>query len=357
MDTTEYLSEPDSTSGIGLPIGQNPVNPVVPSVSAVKRASKRLLSSDLGPIPSPIGRTFFPHMRALLLMLALPLAAGISHADDAGAAGWMGRIPAETKLSRITLPGTHNSAALHEPLAGTAKCQNLDLTEQLAAGVRYLDLRCRHTGDSFALHHGMVDQRQTFDSAIAGVAAFLKKNPSECVLVSVKEEHTPTGNTRTFEDTFAATVAKTPGLWWPGTAIPTLGEVRGKLVLVRRFPAAKPLGIDASRWPDNTAFQTATLAVQDAYQVSAPDTKWQKIETALTAARGDRDGTRLHLNYASGYQPGAFGLPNITAVSGSINPRLANWFATAPADAYGCVIMDFADAPTCAAIIKSQARR
>lgn len=308
-------------------------------------------------IPSPIGRTFFPNPRALLLILALPLAAGISRAEEDGAAAWMSRIPAETKLSRITLPGTHNSAALHEPLAGTAKCQNLGLTEQLAAGVRFLDIRCRHLNDGFALHHGMVDQRQTFDTAIAGVAAFLKKNPSECVLVSVKEEHTPADNTRKFEDTFAAAVAKTPGLWWPGTTIPTLGEVRGKLVLIRRFPAAKPIGIDASRWPDNTVFQTALLAVQDAYQVSAPDAKWRKIEAALTAARGDQDGTRLHLNYASGYQPGAFGLPNITAVSGAINPRLAKWFATAPADACGCVIMDFADPATCAAIIQSQTRR
>ncbi len=295
-------------------------------------------------------------MRARLTALLIALTSA-AVADDTPAADWMGRIPAETRLSRITLPGTHNSAARHEPLPGTAKCQDLDLTGQLAAGVRFLDLRCRHVGNAFALYHGMVDQRLTFDAALGELNAFLTAHPSECVLVSVKEEHTPDGNTRKFEETFASYTAREPGRWWLGTAIPTLAEVRGKLVLVCRFRAAKPGGIDASDWPDNTVFAAGKLAVQDVYQVPDPDDKWRKIETALTAAREDRRGTALHLNFTSGYRPGAFGLPNITAVSGAIKPRLAAWFAAAPPGSYGCVIMDFAEAATCASIIKSQPPR
>jgi len=267
----------------------------------------------------------------------------------------MSRLPQDTRLSALSIPGSHNAGARFEPLAGTAKCQDATLADQLAAGVRFLDLRCRHLRDGFAIYHGMADQRLTFDAALDQIAGFLKAHPGECVLASVKEEHTAAENTRTFEATFDSYVAKAPDRWCLETRIPTLGDARGRMVLVRRFGAAAAKGIDASRWPDNDTFRTAQLAVQDCYQVPDVEAKWRRIETALEAARADVASGRLHLNFTSGYRPGVLGIPNVTAVAGAMGPRLRAWFEHAPAGHYGCVIMDFADAKTCAAIIRTNA--
>ncbi len=60
--------------------------------------------------------------------------------------------------------------------------------------------------------------------------------------------------TRTFEQTFDAYVKKAPSSWSLGTAVPALSDARGKIVLVRRFAAAAPKGIDATKWADKATF-------------------------------------------------------------------------------------------------------
>lgn len=288
--------------------------------------------------------------RALMLLLAITASAG---AADLPAAAWMGRLDPSTKISRLTIPGTHNSAARFEPLAGTAKCQESTLTAQLEMGVRFLDLRCRHTGDRFSLYHGSVDQRLGFDAAIAEITGFLAAHPTECVLVSIKEEHTASGNSRSFAQTFDDYAAKTPAQWWLAGHLPTIAEARGRMVLIRRFAAAGKTGIDATHWPDNTSFENAMMVVQDCYQVADPAVKWKRVEDALAAAARGADEDRLRLDFASGYRPGMLGIPNIGAVAGSVNPRLNAWFASAAAGTYGCVIMDFARPPLCASILRT----
>lgn len=67
---------------------------------------------------------------------------------------------------------------------------------------------CRHLRDAFAIYHGPVSQELTFDDVTATVRDFLKAHPSETVILSVKEESSPSGNTRTFERMFDAAAAK-----------------------------------------------------------------------------------------------------------------------------------------------------
>ena len=59
---------------------------------------------------------------------------------------WMSAVNDSLKLSAISIPGTHDSGARYDPplLSGTAKCQDLTIREQLNAGTRFLDIRCRH---------------------------------------------------------------------------------------------------------------------------------------------------------------------------------------------------------------------
>lgn len=117
-------------------------------------------------------------------------------------ARWMVHINDSSSLSDLTIPGTHNSGARYESFGGTAKCQNLTIREQLDLGVRYLDIRLRHYGDSLVVHHGAVHQHLNFDDVLLHVTDFLTENPSEVVMMEVSQEHTSENNTRTFKKTF-----------------------------------------------------------------------------------------------------------------------------------------------------------
>lgn len=278
-----------------------------------------------------------------LAALALTLATSILTGLSARAAGnnWLSSLPDAQPLTRITLPGTHNSGALHEPYPGTAKCQSIPISDQLNAGIRLLDLRCRHMNNSFRIYHGPIDQKLDFTTVLAELKGFLTKNPRECVVISIKEEGKETDCTRTFEDTFRALLKDHNALWLLSPTPPTLGEARGRLILLRRFKASPPLGIDASEWPDNTTFSTGTLTVQDLYEPGDVPPKWTAIRSALKAAHTDTNPAHIHLNFTSGYRTLTLGLPNIPAIAGPINERLAIYFRTAPRGAHGWLMMDF----------------
>ena len=50
-----------------------------------------------------------------------------------------------------------------------------------------------------------------------------------------KEEYNASNTTRSFEKTFDAYVQKNPSKWDLGNNIPKLGDIRGKIRLLRRF--------------------------------------------------------------------------------------------------------------------------
>lgn len=287
------------------------------------------------------------HSAASLALALLMSAAGAFAAGG----NWMTPLAGTLPLSQLSIPGTHDSGARFEPLSGTAKCQNLTIREQLDAGVRFLDIRCRHVNDAFAIHHGQVYQNINFSKVLDATYGFLAANPGETVIMSVKEEYKASGNTRSFEATFDSHVALNPSKWRLASAIPTLDEARGKIVLFRRFGAiSTPKGINAAKWPDNTTFGSGgSLRVQDHYAVSDNDTKWNRILAMLNEARDGPDNT-LHVNFSSGYIGGLFGIPNITGVSNNINPRLSTFFTANPQGRFGIIVMDFADAAMAALI-------
>jgi 1-phosphatidylinositol phosphodiesterase len=291
--------------------------------------------------------------------------------NDAQGNNWMGFIPDSFRISEFSIPGTHDSAARYIADVFTpdssAKTQNLTIKEQLNAGVRFLDIRCRHIGDSCALHHGRAYLSLNLNDVLSDVYTFLKENKTETVIMSVKEpEYEAENNTRSFEKTFKAYLDKNEakGMWYIENSIPTLGKtgsedsVRGKIVLLRRFSAElsgnAALGIDATNWSDNSTFcnTVSHLCVQDNYNQGSylagqkPDTypeKYQKIEEQLTkASKGD--SSILYLNFTSGvvftWMPIGPDVPNIPLVSNYINPKVSSYF-TNRVGHFGTLAMDF----------------
>lgn len=263
------------------------------------------------------------------------------------AKSWMGALPDATQLNQIAMPGTHDSGATVDYiLSGTAKCQEATIAEQLAMGVRFLDIRLRRMDGELHVYHGYVDQKLTFDEVLSACYAFLAENPSETLMMSIKEEYDASGTNDPFSTMVAAKIREQASYWHISPAIPKLGDVRGKIVLMRRYSGTSNFGIDAtSGWSDNTTFTLNTsyclLSVQDYYNNSSADAKWSAVAAMFKKMNGQKNV--YYLNFTSGYVSSSmFGMdvPNINTVKNAVNPKLIEYLKTSP-DFVGMVIVDF----------------
>ena len=260
-----------------------------------------------------------------------------------------------TPLSMIALPGTHDSGATIDMiLSGTAKCQTLTIAEQLAAGVRYFDIRLRRVNGSLHVYHGTVDQKLTFDEVLTAFYEFLEKNPSEALIVCIKEESDASGENASFDTMVKDKLSEESAKWYTGSDIPTLGTVRGKCVLMRRFGTSGSYGFDASHdFSDNSSDFTITngaykLRAQDYYQNDSGEAKWTAVENFFNAMKTP-DARCYYLNNTSGYKPGLLSIPNINTIKNHVNPLLLEYLAAKPA-LVGIIATDFMTAEIAEAI-------
>lgn len=218
--------------------------------------------------------------------------------SSANLGSWMRDFRDETPLSALSIPGTHNSATCHRALP-SVRCQAVGVAEQLDNGVRFLDVRVRPddaanpTKDTLMLVHGVFPISLTgckhFRDLVDDVTAFLDRNPTETVIMSVKREgpgeHTDAQLSRRLRDHYAGDVDR----WFTAPRIPTLGEARRKIVLMRRFTLDDSLRsewdgqgwcINAEAWAYNTAHDTCPsghVCVQDFCEVLESENIDEKI--------------------------------------------------------------------------------
>lgn len=270
---------------------------------------------------------------------------------------WMRGVPGAKKLSELSIPGTHDSGsrdpAIDDAIQKTRlTTQTRTVQEQLEDGIRFLDIRVRYINGTFALYHEDVSVNLDFEMVRIVCKKFLAAHPRETIIMSIKEESTATRNTAgvTFQDRFDQYVNVKPNLWYLLNAIPTLGDVRGKIVLFRRFPldanTTTPRGIDAYHFVDNATFTITgppKLKIQDGFLVEIDENKpgkYTNVENLLTkASKPSSNMNVLYVNFASG----AGGLPRTTpkAVSDFINPKLVTYFTTNSQGRFGIVVTDF----------------
>jgi 1-phosphatidylinositol phosphodiesterase len=263
-------------------------------------------------------------------------------------ANWMSLVNDSKMLSELSIPGTHDSAAMKRPGFDSERLttQTRTLREQLDAGVRFLDLRCGYVDKEFGLYHETTSLHLTFAAARDVCKQFLNDHPRETIIASIKNEYEGRGNDSavSFQARFQQYVDETPGLWYLDNAIPTLGEVRKKIVLFRRFPldkAMSPTGINAfDGFPDNetkTIDGPPTLTIQDRYSLvtyggedakSRLIIKWETVEATLKKASSDTDTDRgrsvLYVNFSSAAGVTAPKYPR--AAAEFINPKLESYF-------------------------------
>ncbi len=191
--------------------------------------------------------------------------------------GWMAALPDSMKLSYMSIPGTHDSMAL---VGGDAiATQTTELATQLAAGIRVIDIRILFQFDSFFLCHGVMPEPGSFDSVMQTLETFLRQNPGETVLMRVQDATNGLGNTESFEQVFQSYWSRYSGIFWNNAnheTNPTLGELRGKVVVLQNFTATASYGLNYSEFnaQDDYNFNN------NWYQY----TKWTEVEAQLMKA-------------------------------------------------------------------------
>ena len=210
---------------------------------------------------------------------------------------WMKAITNEQSLSMLTIPGTHNSVAsrshYNETFFGhcSVLCQDMDLEEQLECGIRFFDIGARHIENGLTIHHGEAYLNFNLLNVLDVCAEFLRRNPSEAIVMRLKKEHTEESVSQDFEETFRLTAKRYSHILYNSDDIPILGNVRGRIVLIRDFEASSSLGIP---WDNNNS----NISIQDNNETTSISNKWDSIEQQLEKAGNDHS-KRLYVNVTS----------------------------------------------------------
>lgn len=210
---------------------------------------------------------------------------------------WMGDVRDEYPLSALSLPGTHNSPTYRTALP-SVRCQAVRIRDQLDNGVRFFDVRVSVSTSShhLPLVHAAFPVALTgtkyFTDMLKEMYAFLDTNPSETVIMSVKREGIGKGTDQHLSKILKEHYYGDGKRWYTEPRIPRLGEVRGKIILLRRHINDETLnsewggrgwGLDGSVWPDNCEDGLAgsgIARIQDFYEVDQSTNIQKKIELA-----------------------------------------------------------------------------
>lgn len=192
---------------------------------------------------------------------------------------WMSHVEGNKYLDELSIPGTHDSGTCSvdndtEPQSSQAKCQQDYIPTQLLEGVRYFDIRLGkndENGDP-GIDHGacyLLKKDGNFmhlSDVIGYFNTFLSENPTEALIMLVSR-----GNDEATDESLTTALGKVfdenPDLFYTSSRIPTLGEVRGKIVLLRRFGLAgnsvssHTWGLDLTQWDDKIAAHTDSTSM------------------------------------------------------------------------------------------------
>lgn len=189
---------------------------------------------------------------------------------------WMKYVDNNKFLDELSIPGTHDSGTCSvdndtEPQSSQAKCQQDYIPTQLLEGVRYYDIRLGK-GENPGIDHGacyLLKKDGNFmhlSDVIGYFNTFLSENPTEALIMLVSR-----GNDEATNESLTTALGKVfdenPDLFYTSSRIPTLGEVRGKIVLLRRFGLAgnsvssHTWGLDLTQWDDKIAAHTDSTSM------------------------------------------------------------------------------------------------
>lgn len=288
---------------------------------------------------------------------------------------WMSRVSDEKSLSELTIPGTHDSGSYgyRGIEARWVNCQYYNIKSQLNMGCRFLDIRVKVVQrGKFAIVHGGVLLDLSFADVLMDCLRFLRENPTEAILMSVKEDSPPANRwDGSFEQVLSEYIdvwtpkegahyeevkyhsiwykdgedreeKRTKSVWYDGEELPKLGEVRGRIVLFNREAKGRgihlPLGddkvTDIVRSREGSALE---IYYSDKYNGPWESEKKKAVGDNLRSAMMDTSKDHFYLTFASA--SAVIWGPYWYAMS--INPWLQKTFPPSLSGKKGVVLTDY----------------
>ena len=171
--------------------------------------------------------------------------------------------------------------------------------------IRLRYITSRRGGVNFTVHHSSDWMGSYFDKdsdysndpncqhfVLQDCLQFLAENPSECVILCIKDEYDPEGvSVVTFENAFRTLVqnnGREAAFFWVQNRVPTLDEAKGRIVLVGRLSTPTWRGSYGILWPDwdKGLYQTDGVDIEDHYMDVTSAAKWGKVKDHLDKASG-----------------------------------------------------------------------
>ena len=225
---------------------------------------------------------------------------------------WMSRVSDDKLISELSIPGTHDTMAYNPDLKflNITRTQTISLENQLNSGIRYLDIRLTYQNDRFDINHGAIYLGYNFTDVLETVEEFLSVNPSETIVMRLKQEHSKSSLAE-MKNLFDKYFEEYRDLFWTkdssnSPSNPSLAELRGKILVVSEVDS-----IDFSlRFKD--------IILQDYFAlgtVSNITDKWDKVRNHLELSNQDYSNNIYmnHLSATGGAMP-------YTVASGQIIP-------------------------------------
>ena len=295
----------------------------------------------------------------VFMSVLLSLPAYAEEKMSASPKDWMSKLDESTPLSKINIPGTHDSGSytLTDPVKSVwAKTQELDYKGQLEKGIRFFDIRGRATSDnSIGVHHGVVYLHHNFGDFVKIAKQFLTENSGETIILSMKKDHDPAeGVTKNFPEIFKDSYFDYDEykdyFYHEMEMDPKLKDVKGKIVLFNRMGQTSinsGYGMEKGiHWPDNQSFETKinndmlTLHVQDEYKDSYYP-KVDAIKKLLEKSKNETTDNNLYVNFLS-VSSGGTAFNSAYYYASYINPEIAKYINENKNMRTGWLIMDYA---------------
>lgn len=280
---------------------------------------------------------------------------------------WMSFLDDNVLMSAITIPGTHDSAAYTRswPFVAT---QKMSVIQQLDSGIRYFDFRCALRNDAVEMVHGVTYLGLTLEEMLNAIYKWIEKHSSEALVIQIKKDRKRKESEVDFANAISQVLSKRSERWRTANTTPTIGALRGRIQLFRRFvgPELDHYGVDVSVWQDNPSnpFTICTLSgvkltIQDHYAFPDPTPlpdviarKGGDVSGMLKRADSDPDAGHWYLNFTSAFEINFLYQiqPREIAVGGyyffrwnhGINIRLRQSLQDTPGQKrFGIVAMDF----------------
>ena len=240
------------------------------------------------------------HLSLILLSIILTLVAVLPmQKGKADRSDWMADLDDDASLNSLTIPGTHDSGALHSLAEISGKCQSLSVEEQLKIGVRFLDIRLQLVDSELKVVHSFVDQLTDFEDVLDDLVAFIRNHEGEFLIVSIKEDASPKRSDRMFADLLEEMLLSYPEINTERSLPEKVGEARGAIHIVARYKNST-IGLPCyDGWKDDDTFALGDIYIQDNYRVPNAEEKIANIRSTYSVAMEKNHA--LVLNFTSCY--------------------------------------------------------